>query len=82
MPMRFGQHSSSKIADNLSASGWSWGYVSAIDSQGRTSGLQTHIPAVKALIGCVDRKAGVKGLLGHLFRPSHGLFFCAPEPAL
>jgi hypothetical protein len=24
------------IADNLSASGWSWGSVSAIDSNGRT----------------------------------------------
>jgi hypothetical protein len=24
------------IADNLSASGWSWGCVSAIDSEGRT----------------------------------------------
>jgi hypothetical protein len=24
------------IADNLSKAGWSWGYVSAIDSQGRT----------------------------------------------
>jgi hypothetical protein len=49
--------------------------------KGGQSGLQTRIAAVKALIGCVDRKAGVKGLLGHLFRPSHGLFF-ASEPAL
>ena len=24
------------IADNLSKAGWSWGYVSALDSQGRT----------------------------------------------
>jgi hypothetical protein len=24
------------IADNLSASGWSWGWVSAIDSKGQT----------------------------------------------
>jgi len=24
------------IADNLSAAGWSWGCVSAIDSEGRT----------------------------------------------
>jgi hypothetical protein len=24
------------IADNLSKAGWSWGYVSAIDSEGRT----------------------------------------------
>jgi hypothetical protein len=24
------------IADNLSKAGWSWGYISAVDSQGRT----------------------------------------------
>jgi hypothetical protein len=24
------------IADNLKKAGWSWGYVSAVDSQGRT----------------------------------------------
>ena len=24
------------IADNLSKAGWSWGYVSAVDSEGRT----------------------------------------------
>src|SRR5213079_2983730 len=24
------------IADNLSKAGWSWGYISAIDSEGRT----------------------------------------------
>jgi hypothetical protein len=24
------------IADNLSKAGWSWGYVSAVDSRGRT----------------------------------------------
>jgi hypothetical protein len=31
-PMKFWQ----VIADNLSKAGWSWGYVSAIDSNGRT----------------------------------------------
>ena len=25
-----------EVADNLSKAGWSWGYVSALDSQGRT----------------------------------------------
>jgi hypothetical protein len=24
------------VADNLSKAGWSWGYVSAVDSEGRT----------------------------------------------
>jgi hypothetical protein len=31
------------IADNLSKAGWSWGCVSAIDSNGERSGLQTRI---------------------------------------
>jgi hypothetical protein len=31
------------IADNLSKAGWIWGCVSAIDSTGQRSGLQTHI---------------------------------------
>jgi len=30
------------IAANLSKAGWSWGCVSAIDSNGERSGLQTH----------------------------------------
>jgi hypothetical protein len=46
-PTRFGQHSaiqirrlvvknSEIIADNLSKAGWSYGYVSALDREGRT----------------------------------------------
>ena len=35
------------IADNLSKAGWSLGYVSAIDSNGRTIGLQTRIAATE-----------------------------------
>jgi hypothetical protein len=27
------------IADNLSRAGWSWGYVSTVDSQGRIRGI-------------------------------------------
>jgi hypothetical protein len=30
------KYSWESIADKLSASGWSWGYVSAVDSNGRT----------------------------------------------
>jgi len=33
------------IADNLSKAGWSWGCVSAVDSQGERSGLPTHTAA-------------------------------------
>jgi hypothetical protein len=37
------------IADKLSKAGWSWGCVSAIDSNGRKSELQPDItPAVVA----------------------------------
>ena len=37
------------IADNLSKAGWSWGCVSAIDSKGERSGLQTHIATTEGL---------------------------------
>ena len=33
------------IADRLSKAGWSWGWVSVIDFEGRTSGLLTRIAA-------------------------------------
>jgi hypothetical protein len=36
------------IADNLKKAGWSYGYVSAIDSNGRTIGLLTHIAATES----------------------------------
>jgi hypothetical protein len=35
-PQGFSGSASEIIADNLSASGWSWGCISAIDSNGRT----------------------------------------------
>jgi hypothetical protein len=35
------------IADNLSKAGWSWGCVSAIDSNGERSGLLTHTAATE-----------------------------------
>jgi len=31
------------IADNLSKAGWSWGYVSAMDSEGRTITLDAEL---------------------------------------
>ena len=36
------------IADRLSKAGWSLGWVSAVDSEGRTSGLPTRIATVNA----------------------------------
>ena len=38
------------VADNLSKAGWSWGYVSAIDSErGEQSGLLTRIAATESV---------------------------------
>jgi hypothetical protein len=46
------------IAHNLHKAGWSLGWVSAIDSNGRTrSGLQTHITATKSVSFCVRMKS-------------------------
>jgi hypothetical protein len=37
------------IADNPSKARWSWGCVSAIDSNGERFGLQTHIAATESV---------------------------------
>jgi hypothetical protein len=43
------------IADNLKKRGWSWGYVSAIDSQGRTIWIaDAHRDDGKRFIGRAD----------------------------
>jgi hypothetical protein len=39
------------IANNLSQAGWSWGCVSAIDSNGRTTSSLTHIGATESVSG-------------------------------
>jgi hypothetical protein len=44
------------IPDNLSASGWSWGCVSAIDSNGRTIVADTHRDNGKRFIVTADEK--------------------------
>jgi len=44
------------IADRLSKAGWSWGYVSAIDSEGERSGLLTHI-ATESVSSCTPTKS-------------------------
>jgi len=43
------------IAGNLKKRGWSLGYVSALDSQGR-SGLWTHIAAMGSGLLCTQMK--------------------------
>jgi hypothetical protein len=50
------------VADNLSKAGWSWGCVSAIDSNGRTIWVQTRSlltaePSAKRAISCVSGEA-------------------------
>jgi hypothetical protein len=45
------------IADNLSKAGWSWGCVSAIDSNGRTIWIvDAHRDDGKRFIGRADEK--------------------------
>jgi hypothetical protein len=45
------------IADNLSKAGWSWGYVAAIDSEGRTIWIaEAHRDDGKRFIVCADEK--------------------------
>ena len=45
------------IAENLSKAGWSWGCVSAIDSNGRTSGLLTRIATTESVSLCMRMKS-------------------------
>jgi hypothetical protein len=45
------------IADNLKKASWSLGYVSAIDSQGRTISLLTRIATTKSVTLCARMKS-------------------------
>jgi hypothetical protein len=45
------------IADNLKKAGWSWGWVSAIDSEGERSGLLMRIAVTKSVSLCVRMKS-------------------------
>jgi hypothetical protein len=45
------------IADRLSKAGWSLGWVSAVDSQGERSGLQTHIATTESVLLRVRMKS-------------------------
>jgi hypothetical protein len=45
------------IADNLSKAGWSWGYVSAVDSEGRTIWIaDAHRDNGKRFVGRGEEK--------------------------
>jgi len=45
------------IADNLSKAGWSWGSISAVDSNGEQSGSLTHIAATESVLFRTRRKS-------------------------
>ena len=47
------------IADNLSKAGWSWGYVSALDSFGRTLWIVDAYRDGQRFIVCADKKLTV-----------------------
>ena len=57
------------IADNLSKAGWSWGYVSAVDSNGRTiwiadahrdDGKRYVVRADEKLSAFVERESAIR----------------------
>jgi len=59
------------IADNLSKAGWSWGYVSAIDSKGRTiwiadahrgDGKRFVVSADERLTAFVDLESAIRAV--------------------
>jgi hypothetical protein len=69
------------IADNLSRAGWSWGWVSAVDSNGRTifvadahrdDGKRFVVRAEEELTAFVELEAAIwqrSGWLQRLIRP-------------
>jgi hypothetical protein len=61
------------IADNLSASGWSWGCVSAIDSNGQTIRIaDAHRDDGKRLVVRADEKLTAFLELESAIRPASG----------
>ena len=62
------------IADNLSKAGWSWGYVSAVDSEGRTiwiadahrdGGKRFIVRADEKLAAFMELEAAIRGGSGY-----------------
>ena len=67
------------IADNLSKAGWSYGYVSAVDSQGRTiwivdaqrdDGRRFIVHADKKLRAFVELESAIRAASGSVNFPS------------
>jgi hypothetical protein len=44
------------VADNLSKRGWSWGWVSALDSQARTIWIAAAIATTESVSLCAPMK--------------------------
>jgi hypothetical protein len=71
------------IADKLSKARWSWGYVSAVDSSGRTiwivdahrgDGQRFIVHADEKLTAFVDLEAAIRyKYQNELFRPGRGI---------
>jgi hypothetical protein len=60
------------IADNLSKAGWSWGCVSAIDSNGRTIWIaDVHRDDGKRFVVHADQKLTTRAKVGQLRNLSH-----------
>jgi hypothetical protein len=72
------------IADNLSKAGWSWGYVSAIDSNGRTvwiadahcdDGKRFVVRADEKLTAFVELESAIRVAKTNIRVLSRGLWF-------
>ena len=70
------------IADNLSKAGWSWGCVSALDSQGRTiwivdahrtDGRRFVVHTTEMLTAFVELESAIRAALGKQYQLSNWL---------
>jgi len=65
--------SNGKVADNLKKAGWSWGCVSAIDSNGRTIWIaDAHRGDGKRFVVRADEKRSIAKTLPQERQPRHG----------
>ena len=66
------------IADNLSKAGWSYGYVSAVDSNGRTIWIvDAHLDGMRFVVRADEKLMAFLGLESAMC--ACGEFFCAGE---
>jgi hypothetical protein len=67
------------IAANLSKVGWSWGCVSALDSEGRTIWIVEHVAATESVSWCGRMKIDCVSGTGSNCSLSHCVVLTAGE---